>query len=141
MRPINRCLNPQLLEICQRAIQLDELNSKLKHYLTPPLSEHCQVGSFNKGCLLLTVSNAAWATELRYSLPVLRDQLRKEAGLYQLTSIKIHIAEICQQTSPAPKSQKKTLSTSARHFIKEAGEHCNYPPLQNALYKLAESKE
>ncbi|WP_019215256.1 DUF721 domain-containing protein [Legionella tunisiensis] len=110
MRPINRCLNPQLLAICQRAIQLDELNSKLKLYLTPPLSEHCQVGSFNKGCLMLTVTNAAWATELRYSLPVLRDKLRQEAGIYQLTSIKIHIADSSQQTSPTKKSQQSTVN-------------------------------
>lgn len=140
MRSINRCLNPQLLEICQRAIQLDELNSKLKHYLAPPLSEHCQVGNFSKGCLLITTTNSAWATELRYSLPVLRDRLRKEAGLYQLTSIKIHIADISQQIDSKP-SNKKALSAIARDTIKEAGELCNYPPLQNALYELAENKD
>lgn len=91
MRRINRCLNRQLLTVCQQAIQLDEISSKLHKYLPENLRNNCRVGSFNKGCLILVTNNAIWATELRYCLPTLRDSLRRDAGLYQLTSIKINI--------------------------------------------------
>ena len=84
MRRINRCLNPRLVEICQRTRQLEALNSAIKQCLPYALKEHCQVGSFNKGCLIIVVSDPAWASELRYSIPELRDTLRSEAGLYQL---------------------------------------------------------
>ena len=74
MRRINRCLNTQLLDICQRTVQLEELNSKLLGYLPQVLQEHCHVGSFNRGCLVIVVSDSVWASQLRYSIPELRDK-------------------------------------------------------------------
>lgn len=138
MRPISRCLNNQLLDICQRAVQLDELNDKLKLYLPLPLAEHCRVGSFNKGCLILTTTNPAWATELHYRCPELRDKLRKEAGLYQLISIKVAVVEATAE-SRRPKKTKSIigLSIAAKDTIRTVGELCNYPPLKKALYHLA----
>lgn len=139
MRPINRCLNTQLLDLCQRVVQLDELNNKVKALLPANLSQYSQVGSFNQGCLLITTTNATWATELRYCLPELRDKLRK-AGLYQLTSIKISVVEAdCRQT--AKKQRNRThLSTKARTNIRQAGELCDYQPLKDALFQLAEEE-
>ncbi|KTD28006.1 MULTISPECIES: DUF721 domain-containing protein [Legionella] len=137
VRSINRCLNDQLRGICQRIIQLDELNHKIKALLSSPLRDNCQVGSFNKGCLLLTTSNT-WATELRYSLPDLRDKLRK-AGLYQLTAIKIAIIDN-DQSIACEKDKKILLSSSAKDSIRTASELCSYPPLKAALYHLADEK-
>ncbi|WP_028388170.1 DUF721 domain-containing protein [Legionella fairfieldensis] len=138
MRPISHCLNSRLLDICHRATQLDDLNKKLNDYLPFSLIGHCQAGAFNRGCLLLIASNAAWATELRYYLPELRDKLRK-AGLYQLTSIKIALAEPDVHT-PSKQLNKLALSASARDSIRTAGELCSYQPLKDALYQLADIK-
>lgn len=33
MRHITRCLNPKIIDICQRAIKLEELSAKLVNYL------------------------------------------------------------------------------------------------------------
>lgn len=135
IRSINRCLNDQLLGICQRVIQLDELNHKVKAILDQPLRDNCQVGSFNKGCLLLATSNT-WATELRYCLPDLRDKLRK-AGLPQLTTINIAVVEDNQNIT-YKKQNKTLLSPSAKESIQTASEICSYPPLKAALCRLAE---
>jgi hypothetical protein len=89
MRPINLCFNKQIIDICQRAAELEALNIRVKTYLPENLREFCSVGSFEKGCLILTTPDAVWATQLRYALPNLRDLLRKEAGLYQLSAIKV----------------------------------------------------
>lgn len=139
MRRINRCLNKQLAELCHRAVQLDELNLKVNQYLPETLRAHCHVGSFSKGCLLLVVDKPDWATELRYCLPDLRDQLRKKAGVYQLVSIKIQIAE--DQIGLAKESLKQTkipaLSVAARDACRNAGELCTYEPLKDVLLHLA----
>lgn len=92
MRHITDCSNTILTEICQQAIQLETLTAKIKPYLPEALRNECTVGSFKNCCLLLVIKNPMWAVPLRYSLPELRDKLRKEAGLHQLASIKIHIA-------------------------------------------------
>lgn len=143
MRRINRCLNKQILNLCQQTIQLDELNLKLAQLLPDTLVEHCRAGSFTKGCLLLVTNKPAIATELRYFLPTLRDTLRTEAGLYQLTSIKIQIN--AEQYSPNKSSESSTakpeLSSSARDAMRNAGELCSWPPLKEVLFRLANGKK
>lgn len=140
MRRINRCLNPRLVEICQRNIQLEELNVKLHAYLPAPLNTHCQIGSFNKGCLVIVVNDAAWASQLRYMLPELRDKLRKEAGIYQLSSINISIIPEISSQQSTKKIETPKLSAKARAVIMESEKQCSYQPLREALYKLAKEK-
>lgn len=135
MRRITQCLNTRLIEICKRAVQLEELNSKLYAYLPLSLQEHCHVGSFTGGCLIIVVSNAVWASELRYSLPALRDTLRKEAGIYQLSSIKVTVATL-EATPSAKDNLSLSLSSKAREAIIACGEQCSYEPLKRALAQL-----
>ncbi|VEG91311.1 DUF721 domain-containing protein [Legionella spiritensis] len=139
MRKINQCLNRQLLEICQKTVQLGALNDRLHAYLKPHLRDYCMAGSFNKGCLVITITNPALATELRYELPDIREKLRKEAGLYQLSSIQIKIMDSQERMSyhPPESASRPTLSTTARQTILKAEQLCNYPPLKQALAKLA----
>ncbi|WP_242604045.1 DciA family protein [Legionella jamestowniensis] len=126
------------MEICLTSMELEGLNTMIKNYLPPHLAKHCKVGSFIKGSLSITISNAAFATELRYSVPELRDRLRKEAGLYYLTGIKILIEAPSAQLSSNTKTTKTaTLSSNSRQAIHSASQQCNYEPLKEALQKLA----
>ncbi|MFT4058993.1 MAG: DUF721 domain-containing protein [Legionella sp.] len=138
MRTISRCLNKQLVDICQHSVQLEELSSKLGSLLPQELARQCQVGSFNKGCLTLTTTNAAWATQLRFAIPELRDKLRKEARMYQLSSIKIVISE--PKITPKKKDplKKYSLSEETKALLISESQQCNYEPLQKALLHLAE---
>ena len=136
MRRVNHCLNKQLLDICQQAVWLDKLNLKLAELLPEHLRAHCKVGSFNRGCLVLVTDKPAMTTELRYSLPALRDALRGDAGLYQLLSIKIHV-DTGEYQQRKGKLAGSGLSDTARDAIKTAGETCSWPPLKEALLRLA----
>lgn len=137
MRFINRCFNKQLEELCQRSMQLEELSKKVTQLLPPNLADQCQVGSFNKGCLVLTTTNAAWASQLRYMVPELRDRLRKEAGMYQLLSIKINVIEPPAPTKIQKPKQHNELSDEAKATIISESQQCTYQPLQKALLNLA----
>lgn len=106
MRRINHCMNKQLQSICQKAVEIDKLNLLVKQFLPTHLSEHCRVSSFSKGTLTVQIDDPAWATELRYSLPELRDALRKE-GLYQLISVKLALAN---ENYTLPSSNKKSVN-------------------------------
>ncbi|MDR3441655.1 MAG: DUF721 domain-containing protein [Legionella sp.] len=140
MRSISRCLNKQLTDICQRSVQLEDLSNKLTQFLPQELAQACQVGSFNKGTLILTTTNAAWASQLRFAVPELRDKLRKEAGMYQLTSIKVAVVEpIIQYEKPAPQ-KKHLLSEQAKATIISESQNCSYEPLQKALLHLADNE-
>ncbi|CEK11890.1 DUF721 domain-containing protein [Legionella hackeliae] len=141
MRRINRCLNSQLMEICLNSMELEGLNTLIKSYLPPHIANYCNIGSFVRGSLTLAVSNAAWATELRYNLPELRDRLRKEAGLYQLTGIKLIIEDTKNVLPPTKSSKTLALTMNSRSVIHCASEQCNYEPLKEALQKLANLPE
>jgi hypothetical protein len=138
MRSISRCLNKQLADICQRSVQLEELSSKLAQLLPKELAGECQVGSFNKGRLILTTSNAAWVSQLRYAIPELRDKLRKEAGMYQLIEIKITVVEPVVHHEKPVQQKKYNLSEETKALIISESLQCSYEPLQKALLHLAE---
>ena len=91
MRPISKCLNAKLSQICMHAIKLEELSAIVLPYLPEILRAHCQISSFNSGILVLSTSNPIWATQLRYLLPELRDRLRKEAKFYQIVSVQLKV--------------------------------------------------
>ncbi|MBA2657595.1 MAG: DUF721 domain-containing protein [Tatlockia sp.] len=136
MRSITRCMNAQLIKLCERTIQLDELSFKMKTLLPENLHDNCAVASFNRGCLLIIAKNSAWATELRYRLPELRDKLRQE-GLYQLTSIKISLPNFEEDLIQKKAVIKTAISAKARLNIERAAKDCSYQPLRDALYNLA----
>ncbi len=135
MRHVSQCLNTQIMNICRQSIKLEELNAKVGLYLPETLREHCHVGSFKNSCLILIVSNAVWASQLRYMLPELRDKLRSEAGIYQLASIKITVmmTDIASNTPSKPKSR---LSARAREMILSESARCTDAALKQALLQL-----
>lgn len=142
MKSIKYCLNKQLAEIAQRSLQLEELSLKVAQFLPQELAPHCHVGSFNKGCLLITTNNAVWASQLRYAIPELRDKLRKEAGMYQLSSIKVDIGDtVALPQSTIKKTPPHVLSDSAKATLLSESEHCSYQPLKSALLHLARNDE
>lgn len=138
MQHIGQCLNPKLAEIIQGALQLKELNAKLFEYLPQHLRAHFSVGSFNQGCLVLVTDEPVWASQMRFHLPELRDTLRKNAGIYQLASIKINVSTdtLTQKKSAPPVFLP--LSNNACETILSGSELCDYDPLKNALKRLAE---
>lgn len=138
MKSIRYCLNKQLADICQRSVQLEAFTQIINELLPTELAPYCQVSSFNKGCLILAVVDAAWASQLRYALPELRDQLRK-AGMYQLSSIKVNI-EPPSDYKKVVKSKTYELSPQAKESILSESQSCSYEPLRKALIHLAEGK-
>ena len=136
MRSISHCLNKQLADICQRAVQLEALANKIRKLLPESLAKECNVGSFNQGCLVLTTTNGVWASQLRYVVPELRDQLRKEGGIYQLSSIKVIVVESITSNEKPDQLPKHSLSEKAKATIISESQRCTYEPLQKALLHL-----
>jgi len=137
MQHIGRCLNPLMSKVCEHVLTLETLTAVVRGYFTDEdIKPHCTVTSFNKGCLVVTVSNAMWASQLRYQLPSLRDYLRQHAGLHQLITLKLNIhLEHTNQTAVSPSPSK--LSAQGRQHILHASHDIQHPPLQEALQRLA----
>lgn len=136
MRLISQCLDERLTAIFAQVKKITELDNKIKQYLPENLVTHCKVGNYIKGNLLL-VTNAVWATELRYCLPMLRESLRKKAKLYDLVNIKIIISNDATYIPPKIKEKEEVFSQDLQDLFYQAAEQNPNVALKEVLYKLA----
>ena len=87
---------------------------------------------------MLIVTDSAWASQLRYSLPELRDRLRREGQLYQLTSIKMLIDDAISTAVPTKPRTLRPISMKSRKIIADLAQECSYSPLKQVLLRLSE---
>jgi hypothetical protein len=86
-KSIINCINQDLLNIYQKSAEIEQLEKTISNYLPENAKAYVKIASFNKGTLTLSCSRQDIAYELRYQLPEIRNQLRKE--LFQLAQIKL----------------------------------------------------
>ena len=137
MRRITDCFNSTVNTLVKRATEIDKLDNIVQQYFPEAAHIPCKVGSFNQGCLVLLVSDPGWASQLRFSLPILRDSLLQYSGLHQLSSIKItlQIDGMSLEAPATPQPPPSKLSSRAREHIMN-GADCAYQPLKDALERL-----
>lgn len=78
----------KILAASRYFLQLDVI---LKQYLEPSLVKHCQVAHYANGRLAIAVSNAVWATQLRYQVPDLLALLRNLEQFRALRTIHVFV--------------------------------------------------
>ena len=140
MKSIRYCLNKQLADLCKHAVALEELAEKINQLLPANLAPYCKISSFNKGCLILSTSDASWASQIRYAIPELRDKLR-QAGIYQLSSIKVSVDNQLQHYKKPQQTIHYELTQQTKENIISESQHCTYEPLRKALIHLAQGNE
>ena len=140
MRKINACLNQNLVKICALSHQLDKLQGMVQALLPEHLRAYVRVGQFQQGQLLLMCEEANWMTELHYFLPQLRDRLREEYSLYQLSGIRVK-SVTPHQCGRSKLATAPSLSSAARQTIMASATAIEYAPIQVALQNLAREKK
>ena len=114
-RSINDVLcDPQhsLGKIIQKAKSIENLQKQLQKELPNPIAQHVWVGTYENGILTLLVDSAAIATQLRFSVPDIRENLRQQPQWYGLKSISVKII-----VDPPKSSVEKPLKSD--HEIKK----------------------
>ncbi len=139
MRRINRCLNPQLVEICLQSFQVDKINDIFQSLLPEHLQPHCSVVSFMRGKLTIAVDDSSFATELRYLIPTIRDSLRRDHQLFQLIQCDIVINDLQTYSQiTINKGKARKVNQEAKKSIESLAKRIEYPPLKQAISKWAE---
>lgn len=106
MLHISKCFNKNVSDIQTQGEKCRDLEKIITNYLPIEIRSAVTIASFNNGCLILNVNDSVWASQLRFMLPELRDYLRKENNLYQLSNIKITINRE-QLITSSPKTNTK----------------------------------
>jgi len=116
--------------------QLDKLQDLIQHLLPEHLRSHVRVGNMKNGQLLLICDDTSWTTELKFLLPELRDRLREEYQLYQLSGLRIK-AEMPIVSVKKKKNPPKKLNATVRNTILNSANLLESGPLRDAMQKLA----
>lgn len=129
-KSLDNVLNHQASElghIYQKLQQLQLLQGKLDQCLPDTFKPYCRVANYREGCLVIGVSSAAWATQLRYAIPDLLQLLRTQAGLYDLCSISTYIDPYLHQPLLKEKDNKKITKEKLTNYgEKMLQELCEY---------------
>lgn len=116
--------------------QLDKLQDLIQQLLPEHLRSHVRVGNMKNGQLLLICDDTSWTTELKFLLPELRDRLREEYQLYQLSGLRAK-AEMPIASVKKKKHSPKKLNATVQNTILNSANLLEPGPLRDAMQKLA----
>lgn len=124
-----------LKALFSQAQRLSQLQNLLESQLEAGAREHCRIASWRDGCLLLIITDAQWATRLRYQ------QRRLQKALMQFDEFK-ELQRMLFKVQP-PRTPMRgpirtvTLSPTAASSLRESAEHVSDNRLREALERLA----
>lgn len=130
--------NKSILNILAHIQQLQELNSIMARYLPPDVANHCKVVKLDRDCLIVLTENGNWATQLRFQIPELLQQLRQHPLLAKLSGI-------CCKTRPShypsalnriPTHSVAPLSQKASSFLLETAKTIGDERLRKIMEKI-----
>ncbi len=126
---------PALQELLRGADQLSALQTQLEQHLQPAARAHCRVAALQEGCLMLLVTDANWATRLRYQHNRLLKELQTVPAFQTLKTIQIKVRP--QDEVVVPERERLTLSNQASRTLQETAANVSNPALRAALERLA----
>ena len=124
-----------LKKLFSEAARLTRLQALLDAQLEPAARDHCRIGAWRDGTLVLVITDGHWATRLRYQQRRLQRQLMAFEEFGNLSKILFRV-----QPPIAPKrgtGRTLKLSSEAAQSIESSAEGIRDPALREALQRLA----
>jgi hypothetical protein len=126
-----------LNQILSKVETLAQQQTLLRLCLEPRLAPHVSVANYREGLLILACDSAAWATELRYQIPTLMQQLKRDKQFSDLKKIEQYV----EPRQIKPPHQKvggpQKISNEAADSLRAAAKDQAHPGLKQALLNLA----
>lgn len=117
----------------QKCRQLEKI---FLQYLDSSFQDQCHVYQFRDGCLYVAVRNGAMAMRLRYLIPRLITDLKKNAIFSSLMQIEYKV--MTEEEAPQKKLRETPkLSSQTARLIEENAENIQHPSLRKSLQELA----
>lgn len=127
-----------LVDLCNKAKAIQDINLKLKECLDPSLHSHFELANINNDTAILITSSSTWATRLRYNIPAILDALNNQLNFTVIKTIRIKVNktthhDVASNKKPVPmsKDSSKILIDVANNF--------KDTELQECLLKLSKN--
>jgi hypothetical protein len=128
----SQLLDQARLPLLERARKLSRFERAVLQLLPVELAAHCKVLNLKSEILVLAAPSPAWAGRVRFAIPELVKQLQRELGL--------HIRKVVMKIQPQstePQKPPLRMSMSSATLLAQTARAIDYPPLQEALLRLA----
>jgi hypothetical protein len=126
---------------------LETLIGKLKHlkqieqllngHLDDKLAKHYQIANLENNCLTVITEKAIWATQFRFQIPQLLNQLRQHPEFYQLKHIYCKIQPKNHPSKPANVTPMPQLSAETAAIVLETAKTIRHEKLQAIMNRIA----
>ena len=123
-----------LMHLVQQTDKLVRLHRIMRAFLPPHLQDHARLSAADEDGWIIATESSAWATRLRYELPVLRQQLAAHLKR-DLPPFKLKVEPVSEMPSKEPRRLKLTQNSAS--VIEGAADSVNDERLGAALMRLA----
>lgn len=131
----SQLLDQARLPLLERARKLSRFERAVLQLLPVELAAHCKVLNLKSEILVLAAPSPAWAGRVRFAIPELVKRLQRELGLdIRKVELKIQPQSTEPQTAGKPPLR---MSMSSATLLAQTARAIDYPPLQEALLRLA----
>ena len=128
-------LEKAALPILERARKLARFEQAVLRLLPADLGAHCRVLNLKNETLVLSTTTPAWAGRLRFAVPELLTQLKRQHHMeIRQVELKIHPEANEKQ---AVKRNTMKMSLNSAELLANTARSIDHPELQEALYRLA----
>ncbi len=143
MKKILKQTSGNIERLLQHSQYLNYLSKRLLTYLPAEFQQKVSVIGFstkkNKQNLTVATTSPAWASKLRFYIPILKRSLSSEAQFSQLKKIVIRV--IPPKISAREEENNPVYSKNSATIIKNSAGHIENKELQASLMRLARSVE
>jgi hypothetical protein len=131
----SQLLDQARLPLLERARKLSRFEQAVLPLLPADLAAHCKVLNLKSEILVLATPSPAWAGRLRFAVPELIKQLKRELGL-DVRKVELKIQP--QRTEPRTATKPPLrISMASATLLAQTARGIDHPPLQEALLRLA----
>jgi hypothetical protein len=123
------------LPVLERARKLSRLERIVLQCLPPELGRHCKVLNVKNETLIVATPSSARAARLRFAVPDLLQHIKQQLAL-NIHAVDVRIQPESEEKQPI-KRPSLQISLSSATLLAQTARTIDYPPLQEALYRLA----
>jgi len=120
--------------VVEHARQLSRIERAVLSALPDQFVSHCRIANLRHGELLLWADSPAWAAKLRYLIPGLQSAILETLQI-EIRHTTIQIDPVAERR-PAEGKNRSITEVGSNH-LEQAAATTDYPPLRNALNRLA----
>ncbi len=140
--PISSFLNEDQCSfsaLYKKANSFQEIDRNLKKLLDPTLKDKFELANINADTAILLASSSAWATRLRYNIPVILNVFNKQLNFTSITTIRIKIKKSTPE-NPALIKKPIYLSNNSAQFLNNVANSFSDPELRNCFLKISKNR-